>query len=135
MRERLVWEIQVSRAEGAIDVAVTRHRTLPTGMDADDAPHLDPGDASYLTAFWRLSSCRAIGMGLGQIPWRDIVAYAMHHGYDQERTDVLVTVIGEMDAGFLELEAQRAKDITKGGRSSGGSDGPAHAPRRTGGRR
>jgi hypothetical protein len=52
----------------------------------------------YMDAFDELSTCRAIGQALGQIPWCDAVTYAEMYNYD---LDEFLIVIREMDAVFL----------------------------------
>lgn len=134
MSERLAWELHTSRADAAIAMAITRRRPIPKGMDIDDAPALDHADLPYMDAYWQLHTCRAFGMSAGPIPWRDIVAFAMHRNYDPERTDALVTVVRAMDDVFLDYQEQRSKEAEKGG-AAPKPEAPAPKGTRTGGRR
>lgn len=81
-----------------------------------DEPHSLPGDEFYLEAFSHLSSCRAIGMGIGPIPWNFIVDYAERHDLTDDFRDVFVAVIEAMDAGWMKW--QRSESERK--RAAGG---------------
>lgn len=50
-----------------------------------------------------------MGLGIGPIPWRDIVAYGQLHGYDGDDLLDFIQVIREIDAGFREFFAEREK--------------------------
>lgn len=81
----------------------------------ENEPALYPGDDFFLSAFYRLSSCRQYGTDLpGPIPWDKIVQYADRAELDEENKEVFVHVIQEMDGGYLKRyerkqEAKRPK--------------------------
>lgn len=56
----------------------------------------------YFGAFLDLTSCRAIGMGLGPIPWTAINQYARAYDYSDEQEDDLQFYITRMDHAYLE---------------------------------
>lgn len=60
-----------------------------------------------MLAFERLSTCRSVGMGLGPIPWRDIVAYADRVGLDRGEAGALVTIIEAMDRAYLDFHNEK----------------------------
>lgn len=67
-----------------------------------------------MRAFANLSTCRAIGMAVGPIPWRDAVAYADRAGLDEEAAEVFVEVISALDADYL-AEQRTAKGAPSDG--------------------
>ena len=66
-----------------------------------DEPAIDPIERVYLDAFVELSSCRSVGMDLGQIPWRDVVAYADRAGLRDPMTRVFTQVVRALDDAYL----------------------------------
>ena len=52
-------------------------------------------------AFNALSSCRAIGMSVGPIPWTAIQQYADVHGFTEDETYMLHNVVRHADDIFL----------------------------------
>jgi hypothetical protein len=87
-----------------------------------EEPDVLPGDEFYLEAFWDLSTCRASGMGIGSIPWRDIVFYADYMRLEPDIKQVFVPTIRAMDAVFL--EHMDKKQQTSSGKSSSGKRRP-----------
>lgn len=76
-----------------------------------DEPHLYPGDAFYLKAFFDLSTCRQMGMGLGPIPWDKILMYAKFNGLDEDVTEAFIVIIRELDIAFIEqVNKEKSKD-------------------------
>lgn len=73
-----------------------------------DKPTMKGRDAWYLEAFGELSTCRAIGMDVGPIPWSAIVQYV-----DRQRIEAdweFNTVIRSMDSEYLKfVRDQREK--------------------------
>lgn len=65
---------------------------------------MEPGDHFYVTAFSDLNSCRQMGFGVGEIPWRDIMAYAAHSNLDDIMTDVFKIVIRQMDRTYMKWQ-------------------------------
>ena len=82
-----------------VDAAEVKGRGYPDWYL--EGPELIGQDAFYLAAFWRLSTCRQIGMGLGPIPWRDIVDYGARVALDSREIEVLVKIVHVMDHAYL----------------------------------
>lgn len=59
---------------------------------------------------------------MGPIPWRDIVSYAEHGGFDEDMTLIMVQVITEMDAAYLAWQAEEARRNNAATPSSRGDD-------------
>jgi hypothetical protein len=99
-----------------------------------EAPVLeDAYQTRLLDAFWKLSTCRQLGMGAGPIPWDAIDRWALRKGYDADQIeyDAFVYIIGKLDAEYLEhkrVEYEREQAKAKNGKS--GSVRKTHAPRR-----
>lgn len=64
-----------------------------------DEPEVFPTDEFYFRAFNFLSSSREMGMGMGPIPWKDIVHYAQWKNYPEE--EALCVIIQLMDSAWL----------------------------------
>jgi hypothetical protein len=71
-------------------------------------PHPE-ADNFYLHAFFDLTTCRAIGMDLGPIPWTAIVAYADRAGLDPAGCEAFVAVIRTLDGAYLADERARVQ--------------------------
>lgn len=82
-----------------------------------NAPELLPGLNIYYDAFLELSTCRAIGMSLGYIPWTAIKEYGEVYQFDSEQTEDLFYFVREMDQAFLKYHAKvqdgKSKSIRK----------------------
>ena len=86
-----------------------------------DEPPEAPTDAFFLTAFFRLSTCRAIGMTAGPIPWWCIRAYADAEGLDYEVGDLFTSVIYAMDETWQDwIDTNKPKMKPSGNVPSGG---------------
>lgn len=72
------------------------------------APRMDDGLAAMTRAYVQLSTCRAIGMGIGPIPWDRMLEWARHHGLDHDATEHLIEVLMLVDAETLR-RANKAK--------------------------
>lgn len=73
-----------------------------------NAPVLLPGLVFYYTAFMTLSSCRAIGMAEGRIPWTVVREYALYNGLCDEEFDILWELITQVDAAYLAWQNKRS---------------------------
>lgn len=62
-------------------------------------------------AFWKVGSCRQVGMGTGPIPWTAINDYAIRYRINGEDFEDFEHIIREMDGCYL--EKQRAKQDAK----------------------
>jgi hypothetical protein len=75
-----------------------------------------------LHAWADLGTERPVGMSVGLIPWRAIVAWCQFHLFDREATQIMIYVIRTLDADQAEARAAQAKQETalgkgrKGGR-------------------
>jgi hypothetical protein len=75
-----------------------------------EAPELCLGLELYYTAFWALSTCRALTMsGPGYIPWQSMMDYARSLGLDEEQTDDLFHHVRSMDVAWVRWQHERAK--------------------------
>lgn len=74
-----------------------------------DGPDLFQGDLFFLQAFNELNTCRAVGMSIGAIPWRDIMNYAEYHNLDEYMTEVFLSVMRDMDNAYLNREKAKAE--------------------------
>ena len=68
------------------------------------------GLSMYFTAFWELSTCRQIGMGVGPIPWTAMLDYARYMELDWEQTEDLLYIVRKMDDAFLKHHRPKAGD-------------------------
>jgi hypothetical protein len=103
------------------------------GHAPDEEPVVPDGGHFFITAFWRLSSGRVVtegllGRGAGEIPWRDIHAYAEYEQLDATSEWVLEHIISELDAEYLSVlrDMRRERAPGAGGtgpRSPGGGRG------------
>lgn len=102
--------------DGASYVRQLRDEGKPIPPEAiEPPPSFDPDiDRWILCAFYDLSTCRAVGMATGPIPWTAIVAYADRAGLAGATAAAFVEVIRVMDQGYLEDERARLAAIAKG---------------------
>lgn len=114
------WELRAGREAWVIPLAVERNQPLPAWVDEE--PDLEPLERFFLDAFWDLSTCRALGMVIGPIPTTAMREYADRYQLDWENSRDFVTILREMDAGFLDwhrtkrpgkLDGDGAKDEGK----------------------
>lgn len=87
---------------------------LPLPAKIANAPELALGLEFIYTAFWELSTCRPIGMGMGAIPWSAIYDYAAVHGLDADETEDLAYFVRKLDEKFLKHHAPKDKTTPKG---------------------
>lgn len=83
-----------------IETCQKRGQPLPDSLK--DAPVLFFGLADYYSAFWKLSTDRPIGMGVGQIPWSSLDRYAQREGIDEDEFVRFEYLIRVMDDAYLE---------------------------------
>jgi hypothetical protein len=72
-------------------------------------PELLPGLGIYLNAFWDLSTCRQMGMGLGPIPWLSIQEYVTILGGDEDFQEDFHRYIRRMDGEYLNWSSESNK--------------------------
>lgn len=99
----------MSRDGWQIEAAIAKRKPLPDWYE--DEPPLFPGDEFYLQSFWDLSTCRAIGMSPGPIPWTAIVEYARYKQLDSGMLGPFVDIMRRLDAVYLE-DTSREMDRT-----------------------
>ena len=87
-----------------------------------------------MDAFWKLSTCRQIGMGvLGPTPWDSIDRFAHQNDFaeDDVEYDSFVYIITQLDNAFLEHQREeQERESRKSGKSGGFR--PSHARPRAG---
>jgi hypothetical protein len=76
----------------------------------DKRPRLTEGEAWFMRPFFDLSTCRAIGMSIGQIPWTAIDAYGRGRRMEPDVLDTFTFVIREMDAEYLKYVAEQSTE-------------------------
>jgi len=78
---------------------------LKAGIDLPmpwrDIPDVAPKDLWFLEAFGELSTCRAIGMDLGALPWTAIVQYVDRQKIEAEADFILMMRM--LDSAFLKF--------------------------------
>ena len=79
---------------------------MPLPEWARERPRIAEGDEWYVHAFWELSSTRAIGMGMGPIPWHHVVDYGARSGLDEGMIRVMVKIIRALDHAYLHWNAE-----------------------------
>ena len=95
---------------------------MPPPAWLDEQPELLSGDEFYIEAFYELSTCRAIGMSVGPIPWRDIINFAEWVELEKGLIPMFVLTIRVMDNVYLKwLDKKRESDKPKPGRKPKGS--------------
>jgi len=92
----------------------------PLPKSIADAPLLeDTYQHNILAAFWKLSTCREVGMGTGPIPWVAIDRFATRQGYDIDEIEyeTFVYLIMELDSVFLDYVRQESEKESNRGKS------------------
>lgn len=97
----MLWQMEHGEHEKTI-VEQCRINKMPLPDFLKDKPEIKFGLEFYWKAFWELSTCRAIGMGEGPIPWGAMNDYAERHGIYGDEFDRFVLIIKGMDAAYLE---------------------------------
>lgn len=80
---------------------------LPIPDPIQNKPELAEGLGLFLDAFWALSSCRSIGMGLGPIPWTAVLEYSKILGLREEQQEDLEMHVGRLDSAFLKWSGEQ----------------------------
>ena len=74
-----------------------------------NAPVLREDLSFYMIAFNDLSTCRAIGMAEGPIPWTAVREYASQYQLDEDEFESMVFIIQKMDSEYLGYRAKQMK--------------------------
>jgi hypothetical protein len=95
---------------GAMEATIVKtcarsKRELPEKVR--NAPTLEQGLELYYIAFQRLSSTRAVGMGLGPIPWTAIQTYCETYELDEVTQELMHVYIPAMDNVFLKISQEK----------------------------
>jgi len=78
-----------------------------------EAPEVEPDLELYWVAFWRLSSTRQVGMGLGPISWMVVESYCDSlglHGEDREEMHAFVSALDHEYLAWHDKKARRHGD-------------------------
>lgn len=98
---------------GVITQAMATGRPIPAKIQ--NAPQLRPGLDLYYDAFLDMNSCRASGMGIGQISWATIIEYSVAMQFSEEQTEDLMHHIRAMDHAYLEHWNKKQSSKTPAG--------------------
>ena len=88
-------------------IAAAMERGVPIPERYQNLPFLvDSYQTNIMEAFWKLSTCRSMGMGTGPIPWSSVDQWAIRHQYDRDQIeyDTFVFLISELDSEFMEYQ-------------------------------
>lgn len=89
----------------------SRKYKLPLPDSIKNAPILFDGLELYYNAFWRLSTCRSVGMSVGNITYFDCVKYCTINDIIGEQSENLIEIVLKMDKIFIEhLKTTKSKD-------------------------
>jgi hypothetical protein len=90
-----------------------RRQKMPIPDKIKNKPLLLTGLQFFYNAFWELTTCRALGMAEGPIPWTAIYQYAAAHGIrDSDEIDYLSAVVKRMDIAYLDYRHKKGKTGT-----------------------
>jgi hypothetical protein len=76
-----------------------------------------------MDAFWRLSTTRSFGFGIGPIPWHHTVEYGRRAGLENDTIDLFLAVIAAMDREFTQWHDDEASKTRKQSESKVGAQG------------
>jgi hypothetical protein len=86
-------------------------RPVPEGYDK--RPTVENAFRFYEDAFWRLNNDRALGFGIGPIPFSSIDRYAQRYRIvDLDEFETFLTIIKALDSEYLRLHAPASSDGT-----------------------
>jgi hypothetical protein len=88
-----------------IKQCMRQKRPLPEKIT--NMPELRLGLELYYVAFWDLSTCRPVGLGIGAIPWLAIRDYALAFEFDEEQAEYLFYCVRRMDNAFIEFHSKK----------------------------
>lgn len=75
-----------------------------------DPPELLPGLELYLQAFYQLSTCRQVGMGLGPIGWQFTQEWGMLNLSSEDSIKDLHYFIRILDSEFIKWSSKTNKE-------------------------
>lgn len=98
--------------DAIIAAAQARGRPVPDFGDPE-RPHVHPHIELYHRCFMDCSTCRAIGMGVGPIPWESVMQWASLNGMESDDADAMWRVITIADSEYLERANEKAQTDAK----------------------
>ena len=108
-----MWELKYGEHEETMWARLGDASHIPDQLK--NAPVLMDGQEFYWNAFWRLSSDRPVGMGLGPIPFSSVVMYASLYDMDHEGLTELAHIMQGMDNAFLKYQQEKSDKEKKRG--------------------
>ncbi len=69
-----------------------------------------------IDAFWKLSTCRSLGMGgAGPIPWDAMHLFAHAHQFDLDQVeyDTFIYIMQRLDEAFLQVQLKESERKNK----------------------
>lgn len=96
------WQLRVGDNENRLE------RLSELGVEIkelDDKPDIS-GLEWIWDGFWKLSTCRELGMGVGPIPWWTIELYGRREGLDWEEMQHFEYCISILDSKYLDYHQQ-----------------------------
>jgi len=94
-------------------VQVRRDRGLDPPDWYMERPELERGHEFFLEAFWQLSTCRQVGLGVGPIPWTACYQYGLAHNLDCDMLVVFPRIMMRMDEAYLDWSAREMERKSK----------------------
>jgi hypothetical protein len=82
---------------------------MPLPQSIANAPELYEGLELFYVAFMELTTCRALGMAEGPIPWTAVQSYCNELGLVGEQREDMFFHIREMDTCYLEFRAKKTQ--------------------------
>lgn len=82
---------------------------MPLPETIQNAPELVVGQQLYYTGFIDLTSCRAVGMGVGPIPALSIFEYCLLKEIEGDQRQDFVDIIQRLDQKYLDWSSKRGK--------------------------
>ncbi len=81
----------------------------------DAEPPQDAAMGIVLHAWGDLSTCRPVGMDVGQLPWDKVMSWCDRHQLDEDATRIVWAVIRRLDRDFFERLAKNRPAASTGG--------------------
>lgn len=96
--------------QGPTELTIMK-QALRTGMPLpkaiENAPELWPGLELYFNAWFELDSTRAIGMGVGPIPWNAIESYCQALELGAEQKAKMHRLVRALDRVYLDKQRKK----------------------------
>ena len=118
LRERLLWELRWSRDGYAVKQRLEQGKEPPSWFY--DEPHTSDAEWFYIRSYFKLATCKGVGMSMGPIPWTAIHEFVDRIGFDQEMRGVFERVIWSLDNEWQDWSDRESKKKRKRPMSDGG---------------